>query len=84
MANPSAATDTLRLARVQASDAGLYDCIVSTDCGSVTSAAARLTVRTCICLEADIAGGGDNSDQPDGTIDGSDFIAFINAFGSGC
>jgi uncharacterized membrane protein len=33
---------------------------------------------------ADIAGGGDNSDQPDGTIDGSDFIAFINAFGSGC
>jgi hypothetical protein len=34
------------------------------------------------CL-ADIAGGGDNGDQPDGTVDGSDFIAFINSFGIG-
>ncbi len=82
-ANPSAATDTLRLVRVQAGDAGLYDCIVSTDCGSVTSAAARLTVRTCICLEADIAGGGDAGNEPDGTVDGTDFIAFINSFAIG-
>jgi probable HAF family extracellular repeat protein len=80
VANTSAATDTLRLVRVQAADAGLYDCIVSTDCGSVTSAAARLTVRTCICLEADIAGGGDLANEPDGTVDGTDFIAFINSF----
>jgi probable HAF family extracellular repeat protein len=83
VANQSAATDTLRLVRVQASDAGLYDCIVSTDCGSVTSAAARLTVRTCICLEADIAGGGDAGNEPDGTVDGTDFIAFINSFAIG-
>jgi hypothetical protein len=82
-ANPSAATDTLRLVRVQAGDAGLYDCIVSTDCGSVTSAAARLTVRTCICLEADIAGGGGAGNEPDGTVDGTDFIAFINSFAIG-
>ena len=81
--NPSAATDTLRLVRVQPSDAGLYDCIVSTDCGSVTSGAARLTVRTCICLEADIAGGGDAGNEPDGTVDGTDFIAFINSFAIG-
>jgi hypothetical protein len=33
---------------------------------------------------ADVAGGGDNGEQPDGTIDGSDFIAFINAFAIGC
>ena len=84
LANPSAATDTLRLVRVQPGDAGLYDCIVSTDCGSVTSASARLTVRTCICLEADIAGGGDTGLEPDGTIDGTDFIFFINAFAIGC
>jgi hypothetical protein len=83
VANPSAATDTLRLVRVQTSDAGLYDCIVTTDCGSVTSAAARLTVRTCICLEADIAGGGDAGNEPDGTVDGTDFIAFINSFAIG-
>jgi hypothetical protein len=81
--NPSAATDTLRLVRVQASDAGLYDCIVSTDCGTVTSAAARLTVRTCICLEADIVGGGAAGNEPDGTVDGTDFIAFINSFAIG-
>jgi hypothetical protein len=83
VANPSAATDTLRLVRVQAADAGLYDCIVSTDCGTATSAAARLTVRTCICLEADIAGGGDAGNEPDGTVDGTDFIAFINSFAIG-
>ena len=83
VANPSAATDTLRLGRVQAGDAGFYDCIVSTDCGSVTSGAARLTVRTCICLEADIAGGGDAGNEPDGTVDGTDFIAFINSFALG-
>ena len=34
------------------------------------------------CL-ADISGGGPNGDEPDGTVDGSDFIAFINSFGIG-
>ncbi len=32
---------------------------------------------------ADIGGGGPNADQPDGTIDGSDFILFINSFAIG-
>jgi hypothetical protein len=32
---------------------------------------------------ADISGGGASGDQPDGTVDGSDFIAFINSFGIG-
>ena len=35
-----------------------------------------------ICL-ADVAGGGPNADQPDGIIDGTDFVAFINSFGVG-
>jgi hypothetical protein len=34
------------------------------------------------CL-ADIAGGGADGLSPDGTIDGTDFIAFINSFGIG-
>jgi hypothetical protein len=32
---------------------------------------------------ADIGGGGSNADQPDGTIDGTDFILFINSFSIG-
>lgn len=35
------------------------------------------------CSPADIAGGGDAGRSPDGTVDGSDFIAFINSFGIG-
>jgi len=31
-----------------------------------------------------VAGGGDAGLTPDGIIDGSDFIAFINAFSAGC
>jgi len=34
------------------------------------------------CL-ADIAGGGLNGLSPDGIVDGNDFVAFINSFGSG-
>jgi len=33
---------------------------------------------------ADIVGDGPNVLDPDGIIDGSDFIAFINAFSAGC
>ncbi len=32
---------------------------------------------------ADVAGGGDQGNLPDGNVDGSDFIAFINSFGIG-
>jgi hypothetical protein len=35
------------------------------------------------CSPADIAGAGDDGRSPDGTVDGSDFIAFINSFGIG-
>ena len=37
----------------------------------------------CGCSLADIAGGGPLADQPDGTIDGADFIAFINSYSLG-
>ena len=53
-------------------------------CGSTISNPAALTVITCGgCSLADVAGGGDLGNLPDGTIDGSDFIAFINSFGIG-
>ncbi len=48
IANPSAATATLTLTNVQAADAGSYDCVVTNDCGSVTSNAADLDVY-CEC-----------------------------------
>ena len=35
------------------------------------------------CSVADVSGGGDLGNLPDGTVDGSDFIAFINSFGIG-
>jgi hypothetical protein len=81
--NPSAATDTLQLSNVQATDGGSYDCIVTDSCVSVTSAAATLTTRYCACLVADLVGGGDDGLQRDGILDGSDFIAFINSFAIG-
>jgi len=41
------------------------------------------TPPTVACSIADVAGGGDQGNLPDGTLDGSDFIAFINSFGLG-
>jgi hypothetical protein len=81
--NPSAATDTLQISNVQATDGGSYDCVVTDSCVSVTSAAATLTTRYCACLVADLVGGGDDGLQRDGILDGSDFIAFINSFAIG-
>jgi hypothetical protein len=78
--HPSAATSTLVLNPLQPLDAGTYDCIVSSACGAVTTAPATLTIDTCGCSLADIAGGGAAGQSPDGIVDGSDYIAFINSF----
>jgi hypothetical protein len=83
IANPSAATATLTLTSVGPIDVASYDCIVSNSRGSVTSNAAALTLTVCACSLADVSGGGDAGTLPDGTLDGSDFIAFINSFGIG-
>jgi hypothetical protein len=56
IANPSAATATLTLTNVQAADAGSYDCVVSNDCGSVTSNAADLDVY-CDCPAYSVTAG---------------------------
>ncbi len=82
--NASAAMQTLTLTGIGPADAGNYDCTVGNTCGSATSNPAALTVITCGgCSLADIAGGGELGNQPDGTIDGTDFIAFVNSFGIG-
>ena len=65
--NPSAATATLSLTHVQPADAGLYDCVVNTPCGSITSDTAMLTVCT-----ADF--------NCDGFLDFFDYSDFVECF----
>jgi hypothetical protein len=81
--NPSATTATLTLSNITSADAASYDCIVTNACGSVTSNAAALTLAVK-CSVADIVGTDGGPVQcADSTVDGSDFIAFINSFSIG-
>ncbi len=88
--NPSAATASLRISRSSASDAGQYDCIVTNadTCGSVISNRVEVVVAQR-CSPADVSGanllffGPADFRCGDGTVDGSDFIAFINSFSIG-
>ena len=87
--NPSAATSVLALASVQAADLGSYACLVTNVCGSTLSSPAMLTFVTppvsAACSLADVAGALNNGQPaPDGIVDGTDFIEFINAFAAGC
>jgi uncharacterized membrane protein len=74
---------TLTLTNFQAQDAGQYYCMVSGACNSGESQVATLVVSEP-CSLADIV---ETISGPvtcgDGTIDGSDFIAFINSFSIG-
>jgi hypothetical protein len=74
----------LSISGLSAADARDYRCVVSSACVSVASNATTLTVESCTgCSLADVAGGGPDGLSYDGTVDGSDFIAFINSFGIG-
>ena len=79
-ANPTAAFSALQIPTITDDDTGLYDCVVTNGCTVITSSPARLTARS----PADISGGGSDGNQPDGIVDGNDFITFINAFAAGC
>jgi len=61
--------------------------LITNACGSVTSNPATLTIiGPCVpqaCSLADVAGAGPTGLAPDGIVDGSDFIAFINSFSTG-
>ncbi|MBX9736371.1 MAG: hypothetical protein K2X32_05545, partial [Phycisphaerales bacterium] len=54
--NPSAATPTLSLSAAALADAGSYDYVITSSCGSsLTVGAYTLTVNLCRCNPADIA-----------------------------
>ncbi len=83
IANPSAATAELSLSDVQAVDAGSYDCVVTTACGSVTCDPATLTVldpSDAACLVCPLC----PADYDDnGGVDGGDLAAFFSDFENG-
>jgi len=83
LVNPSAATGILLMQGDDASVDGWYDCVMSNTCGTALSATVRLPLAWCVCSMADVAGGGPDGDQADGTVDGADFVAFMNGFASG-
>lgn len=78
IANPSAATQLLRLTNVQADDLGSYDCLVTNSCGGTGTASnpAALTFAPAPACPADF--------NTDGFIDFTDFDAFVAAFEVGC
>jgi hypothetical protein len=71
---------SLIIREVTPDDEGAYTCTISTACGSVVSSPIYFTLRACACSRADIAGSGRAGLYPDGVVDGSDFITFINSF----
>jgi hypothetical protein len=73
------ATATLSLANFQAADSGSFSCSISNPCGSSSTVPATVTA-TAGCSPADLPIGGL---CPDGIVDGSDYIAFINSFSTG-
>ena len=98
--NPSAATATLMLSNVQATDAVAYDCVISNTCGSVTSNAATLTI---CAADFNCDGNTDPDDlsdyitcyfaappcdqadfNGDGYTDPDDLAGYIDAFFAGC
>ncbi len=79
------ATANLTLSAIAASGNG-FRCTITSACGSTNSLPAVLTTISCPtppCSLADIAGAGPTGGAPDGIVDGSDFIAFINSFSTG-
>ena len=76
---------TLLISPVELSDAGSYSLQATGPCGTITSVSATVTVTPLPpvggCNPADIVDGG-GVPPGDGTVDGSDFVAFINAFSS--
>jgi hypothetical protein len=81
--NPSAATPTLFLSGVQASDLGTYSCVVTNTCGLTLSNTAVLSFVRPTCGPSDVAGPG-QSPGSDGQLTADDIIVFLNRFFAGC
>jgi hypothetical protein len=74
-----ATTANLTINPIAFADAGNYDCVVTNPCGTTTSNAAALTVNHC---PADLDNGS-GLGVPDGGVDISDLLFFLNAFQAG-
>jgi len=70
---------TFVISSAAAGSIGSYDVVVTNACGTATSPAVTVNV-SLPCSIADLTHSGTCAD---GTVDGSDFIAFINSFGTG-
>jgi hypothetical protein len=77
--NPTALSQTFVIPTPTAADLASMDCLVTVGCLTEVTTAVQLTL-TRACSTADLPIGGQ---CPDGTVDGGDFIAFINSFGIG-
>ncbi len=98
IASPSAATPNLVIASVSTPNIGVYDCVLTNACGSLTSDPATLTVcSTDFDCDGFVTGddfdsyvaafelGDISSDfDGDGFVTGDDFDAFVAAFEAGC
>jgi hypothetical protein len=69
-ANPSASTPTLSLIRAKGADSGVYDCVITNACTSVTTSPATLSV----CA---------SDFNCDGFVTFEDFDSFVSAFETG-
>jgi hypothetical protein len=69
-----AGTDTLTISPVTGTELGLYDVIVTNECGSLVSAAAELTLASSCRPNPDINGSG--------SVDGADLGLLLAAWGS--
>ncbi len=61
----------------------MFRCTIISNCGSATSEPAMLYITPCPCSVADVAGDGPVGLNSDGTVDGTDFIEFLNSFAIG-
>lgn len=77
-----ATTNLLSLLRVAPSDEGLYDCVISNACGSVTSNAASLAIDTTMCCIAD-TDDGSGIGTPDGGVTIDDLLFYLSIFEAG-
>lgn len=95
---PAGTQRVLDLSPLRPTDAGVYDCVVSNDCGSVTSAAAVLVLCAAdydcdgstsgadvtVFYDLWFAGNAAADFNGDGLVDNQDVVDFIAAWQGGC
>jgi hypothetical protein len=91
-------TPILSISTIRPEDAGSYDCVVTSPCGTIASAAAELVVCAAdfncdgivdffdyLDFVAEFSGNGPNADfNADQVVDFFDYLDFVAAFADGC